>query len=59
MNTDQPTWVITGPTSGIGYRTALETACKSHFYLVPRRRPSIAYPPFLFSTSPAIFANWC
>jgi NAD(P)-dependent dehydrogenase (short-subunit alcohol dehydrogenase family) len=34
--TSQPAWVITGPTSGIGYRTALELARRGTVVLVGR-----------------------
>lgn len=42
MNTDQPTWVITGPTSGIGYQTALELATHGTVVLVARNRGKLA-----------------
>ena len=42
MNDQRPAWVITGPTSGIGYRTALELAAHGTVVLVGRNADKLA-----------------
>ena len=42
MNSDTAAWVITGPTSGIGYQTALELASHGTVVLVGRNLTKIA-----------------
>ena len=42
MNDQRPAWVITGPTSGIGYRTALELAGHGTVVLVGRSPDKLA-----------------
>ncbi|WP_375424684.1 SDR family NAD(P)-dependent oxidoreductase [uncultured Friedmanniella sp.] len=42
MNQQRPVWVITGPTSGIGYRTALELAAHGTVVLVGRNADKLA-----------------
>ena len=42
MNDQRPAWVVTGPTSGIGYRTALELAAYGTVVLVGRNADKLA-----------------
>jgi NAD(P)-dependent dehydrogenase (short-subunit alcohol dehydrogenase family) len=42
MTTDKPAWVVTGPTSGLGHRTALELAPHGTVVLVGRNPDKLA-----------------